>query len=890
MSDVEELEDLDPDDLRRDLEKLETGLGELRIWDTVLRRIAGSADLCPSSPLATLLERVRLAFTGVFGSLDSLFVEVRRRMQWEWTLKNMRATKQESDRDVRMTLQALQDELNEEVKQSHEFESNLEKLKTSLTTTRDSTFRGERRSRPDLQYNMGKGRVEPLTRETLQREDNLYEERSDQESSGSDDDLEDEVPEVGEPRQGEGEDSDDEDFGPASREQRRAKRLAKKRAIQSLTQRNHVKIHSLTNGQRVSGEIVRNSHYYQFELDKDDIGVTVQVQQPAGDTNNYVEITLNRGSPPTRQKQAYGVTTQGQTVALLNLQTDMLQPGQWFLRVIGRGARTKEYTFELRVVSRLMDFSRTLIDTIDDLDTQIDWQGNVTEKMVILDELVTHLLPSAQALHKATHNTQERGVQATEPPALGPTLEEEDQEEGAYGGQELASILQFTPPDKNELKLLSRKALMSSIITIYEHKLMSDQSTDKAGRSRTSLLAFTATHFEKRMGGREKGELALHELMFACEKLNANEPRVTIFSRFLRLLTPSYTLADSAFFLKAYATLQRLDRQHSSQRGADVSEWEESMRTSLDVAQAAAQDLFRERSPAWLSAFSKRLEKKLVKRDKTGKRGSVVAIGGVGAGGSFVDGDEFLLMCLEASKVDRIKYVDNLTQMFRLGDINNDKSITFDEFVGIIRSVAVWFNDLEVYLMYREGALISGLDRVTIDAFIIIGFRYQFLTRPYGQMGLSKDISKRRLASGEPAGTLPVYVTADNCVPLPETAFDIMSQAAFLGMIKQRLTLLKLPVVPMLTTDPALITKVVHSPYKPLVISSSPSSPHCLHLPSLIPSLPQLCVYLYSALLFSDFSAPRTVTTNRMWVMTFPTPRACRAPHRHAPGCLRSPS
>jgi hypothetical protein len=733
---------------------------------------------------------------------------------------------------------------------------------------------------------MVKGRVEPVTRETLQREDDLYEERSDQESSGSNDELEDEVSEAGEPRQDEGEDSDDADFGPASREQRRAKRLAKKRAIQSLTQRNHVKIHSLANGQRVSGEIVRNSHYYQFELDKDDIGLTVQVQQPAGDTNNYVEVTLNRGSPPTRQKQAYGVTTQGQTVALLNLQTEMLQPGQWFLRVIGRGARTKEYTFELRVVSRLMDFSRTLIDTIEDLDTQIDWQGNVTEKMVILDELVTHLLPSAQALHKATHNTQERGVQATEPPVLGPTLEEEDQEEGAYGGQELASILQFTPPDKSELKLLSRKALMSSIITIYEHKLMSDQSTDKAGRSRTSLLAFTATHFEKRMGGREKGELALHELMFACEKLHANEPRVTIFSRFLRLLTPSYTLADTAFFLKSYSTLQRLGKQ----RGADVIEWEESMRTPLDVAQAAAQDLFRERSPAWLSAFAKRLEKKLVKRDKRGKRGSVVVVPGGGAGGPFVEGDEFLLMCVEASKVDRVKYVDNLTQMFRLGDINNDKSITFDEFVGIIRSVAVWFNDLEVYLMYREGALISGLDRVTIDAFIIIGFRYQFLTRPYAQMGLSKDISKRKLASGEPAGTLPVYVTADNCVPLPETAFDIMSQAAFLGMIKQRLTLLKLPMVPMLTTDPALITKVEHSSYTSFVIISPPSSPYCLLLHSLIPTLSQLCVSLYSALLFPNFSAPRTVTTNWMWLMTFPTPRACRVPHRRAPRCHRSPS
>ena len=38
------------------------------------------------------------------------------------------------------------------------------------------------------------------------------------------------------------------------------------------------------------------------------------------------------------------------------------------------------------------------------------------------------------------------------------------------------------------------------------------------------------------------------------------------------------------------------------------------------------------------------------------------------------------------------------------------------------------------------------------------------------------QVTRRRLAAGEKHGATPVYVTPENCVPFPETAFDIVRQ------------------------------------------------------------------------------------------------------------------
>jgi hypothetical protein len=457
---IEKSQDMSPDKLRRDIDNLETGLGELRIWDVMLKEVIGSSDLCPSSPLATLLDRVRGAYGGYFSSLDSLFVEVRKRMLWEWKDKDRDTDKAEKDKIVRSKIQALQDELDEEVKQSNKLESNLEDLKASLTLTRDSTFLTieEDRFRPDKQYNQAENRVEPVSKETLEREDDLHgdAERSGEESSGSDDDDDDDS----KTEEEEDDDSDDPDLIRAIR--KRKQQRATKRANKALTLSNHLKIHSIKNGERVSGDVVNNSHYYQFALDKDDIAVMVQIEQrPAGDKDNYLELTLNRGSPPTRIMRDNGTSTQNEAVALLNLQAVNLGPGQWFMRVIGRGSRPKAYMFEFRVASRLMDFSRTLTDTIDDLETQISWQGDVTEEMVNFGELVTHThdivakaelrlsnLSVAQADYKEMHNTQERAMQATDPPATSPQLEDADNQVEGEQSQELDNIPQSGKPDE----------------------------------------------------------------------------------------------------------------------------------------------------------------------------------------------------------------------------------------------------------------------------------------------------------------------------------------------------------------------------------------------------------------------------------------------------------
>jgi hypothetical protein len=68
------------------LDKLELGLDECKVFDLVLGEIVRSSDLVPSRPLAALLERIRAHYADLFGSMDWVLREARSRLKVRFAL------------------------------------------------------------------------------------------------------------------------------------------------------------------------------------------------------------------------------------------------------------------------------------------------------------------------------------------------------------------------------------------------------------------------------------------------------------------------------------------------------------------------------------------------------------------------------------------------------------------------------------------------------------------------------------------------------------------------------------------------------------------------------------------------------------------------------------
>lgn len=292
-------QNFEEDRLRPTLDKLEEGLGELKIWSLVMKEVTSNRELMTSQPLAALLERIREAFSMYFSSFDYLFTEVRRRLKMDWILSNLQAKKVMSDDLSRQKIAQLQSELNEEIRQSHEFETNLQEIKDSLSNTH-SIFWGEKMS-----GNSQRALVAPSSSSSLvvasskvsHRKDSREVELGDEgagegDSSDSHDDSEEEEGD-------DGEDGDEEDrtghSGQEAEEQaeeqfgnegamdednendqtkieanrflaaQRAK-LAKRRAKLTLTSQPKVKFRNLQTGERIVDEVVNNALYYQFTM------------------------------------------------------------------------------------------------------------------------------------------------------------------------------------------------------------------------------------------------------------------------------------------------------------------------------------------------------------------------------------------------------------------------------------------------------------------------------------------------------------------------------------------------------------------------------------------------------------------------------------------------
>ena len=74
----------------QNLYQLDEQLDELKIWDVVLSEIADREDICPSSSLRGLLHKIRNFVNGFAGSIETVFAEIRHRLQFDWTLQELR--------------------------------------------------------------------------------------------------------------------------------------------------------------------------------------------------------------------------------------------------------------------------------------------------------------------------------------------------------------------------------------------------------------------------------------------------------------------------------------------------------------------------------------------------------------------------------------------------------------------------------------------------------------------------------------------------------------------------------------------------------------------------------------------------------------------------------
>jgi hypothetical protein len=224
------------DPLTISLERLEAGLSELRIWDTVLSSVCSSESICPSRPLRCILERIRKHYSSYFCSLRFLFKEVRRRLKIDFLAERVQKSTVSVHEVLRSRLEGLERELAREQAESEQMDSRLRAVKGSLRAKTQQIFKGK---------SIGAGGGDPLLLSEKQQEEDRAE--ADAELAVS------MIPEI--PRFNED----------------NAKILAEMGA--------HVRFYPLKNGDQLTGSTMDYSHYYTFTLARDDTGVMLRLIQ-----------------------------------------------------------------------------------------------------------------------------------------------------------------------------------------------------------------------------------------------------------------------------------------------------------------------------------------------------------------------------------------------------------------------------------------------------------------------------------------------------------------------------------------------------------------------------------------------------------------------------------
>jgi hypothetical protein len=303
--------------------------------------------------------------------------------------------------------------------------------------------------------------------------------------------------------------------------------------LTSITMKPRLPVTPIRSGQKLNNIVTLSSIYYRFTIGPDDSGIFLRLSQnPAGDKHNYLEITLNFGVPPTAADYSHVISTRDKADVVLDVHNHSMRPGDWFMRVGGRGSRQKMFTFEFRVYTVLVNFSTPIAEVLDDMATQVHWQENVAEKMAIVDDVCRDVM---MAEGKNMIEMKHIGIQGNNPPILNTGDNGEDEsglqigERGFLGA--MTVLFSCPPPPKESLRHLSKKALMRTLVQIYMDKMAADVQCDKDNLPRTTLSVYLYDFFKQRYGQVNLSEMFLHELIDTMREKYSKVLRVQTFCR-----------------------------------------------------------------------------------------------------------------------------------------------------------------------------------------------------------------------------------------------------------------------------------------------------------------------------------------------------------------------
>lgn len=719
----------DDESLPQTIATLQSGLVEVHRWNTLFEEITHNSELCPSKSLAMVLDRIRTTFTDYFSSLDLLFSQVKDRAETDWSLSSLNAKKHQFSDNKRHKLKELEDALAEEMQVSQRFQSKLEQTKESLLTSRANSCRMAE-TKATLVFDR--------ETETLALNTN---------AAGSYD------------SQGNNDEHD-----------------------------TTVKIKPIQSGQLAHGTVSSHSLYYCFTLEKDDSGLQLDLSQRSpGTDKDFCQVALNHGIPPTATSYTYLITTRNSLTCALELKAADMALGLWFIRVSGRGFAVKEFEMELRIPIRaLTETALQIKDIVDDIEIQSGWRGVVAEKMVIMDDMMTALLPKTQEDFRKSRNNRNRSSQYSVP--VQPPVPMNSLRREAPADWKNAKIYKCFPEamgKAKDAKAPAKYKVMAQLARIlHDYSLFSLKC-----KTPQEFCSFVVNYFvTQAQGDTKKGITELHQFLLVADKKFAKLARTKLFLRFVGLTSPVFYESDTALFVEVYTALRKYDTEL-------VDDHDGNMTAHYNVFQSVVEDMFHSHPAIWKAGVYSRIEKQLIAHMKENKISRGSRRGSTGGKTSdhvsphmSVDVDVFVLAVCENNVTDKFPIYEKLVQLFICGDCAQSGSLNYEKFIACIQMTAFWFTALEICLMFREALALSELKKKQVDVtgLVLVGFKYAILERPADidaklvLQGIAEQAVKEDKEDGQlhvdQRETYPSFCTYQNRVPFPDTSNDISTR------------------------------------------------------------------------------------------------------------------
>lgn len=129
--------------LYNDLTVLEEKILETRVWDSIFQQVISNQDICTSTPMAVLLDRIRNHYLSFLGSFEHVFTEVKRRLKFDWLLETLKVKKDTIGQLTVDRIKDLQEQLTEEMRISSDYEQDLTHVRKHLEDVKKKWFQPE---------------------------------------------------------------------------------------------------------------------------------------------------------------------------------------------------------------------------------------------------------------------------------------------------------------------------------------------------------------------------------------------------------------------------------------------------------------------------------------------------------------------------------------------------------------------------------------------------------------------------------------------------------------------------------------------------------------------------------------------------------------------------